>query len=83
MAKAKGKPAGFGRKRPQLNVPIERLHLDPANPRLPEEIQGRKEDALLDHLYHHFDLEEIAAPMAENGYFDEEQLVAVPNDLPK
>jgi hypothetical protein len=35
------------------------------------------------HLYDHFDLDEIAAPMAQNGYFDEEPLVAVPNDLPK
>lgn len=83
MAKAKHKPAGMGRKRPQLNLPIERLHLDPANPRLPEEVQGHEEDDLLEHLFRHFDLEEIAAPMAENGYFDEEPLVAVPIDLPK
>jgi hypothetical protein len=38
---------------------------------------------LLQHLYTHFDLEEIAAPMAQNGYFDEEPLVAVPFGLPK
>lgn len=37
----------------------------------------------MQHLYEHFDLDEIAAPMAQNGYFDEEPLVAVPNDLPK
>jgi len=57
--------------------------LDPANARLPEEVQGRSEDELLQHLFNHFDLEEIAAPMAQNGYFDEEPLVAVPDDLPK
>ena len=37
----------------------------------------------MQHLFEHFDLEEIAGPMAQNGYFDEEPLVAVPNDLPK
>jgi hypothetical protein len=76
-------PAGLGRKRPLRNVEIARLHLDPANPRLPEEAQGRSEAELMRHLYEHFDLEEIAAPMAQNGYFDEEPLVAVPNSIPK
>ena len=76
-------PAGLGRKRVLLNLEIDRLHLDPANPRLPEEAQGRSEDELLRHLFEHFDLEEIASPMGQNGYFDEEPLVAVPNHLPK
>src|SRR5713226_9408049 len=76
-------PAGLGRKRPLRNLAIARLHLDPANPRLPEEAQGGSEDELMQHLFEHFDLEEIAAPMAQNGYFDEEPLVAVPNGLPK
>jgi hypothetical protein len=76
-------PAGLGRKRPLYNVGIARLHLDPENPRLPEEAQGSGETDLMQHLYEHFDLEEIAAPMAQNGYFDEEPLVAVPKDLPK
>src|SRR6266568_3989627 len=77
------KPAGLGRKRLLLNVPIGRLHLDPENPRLPEEAQGRKEAEVLKHLFDHFDLEEIAAPMGQNGYFDEEPLVAIPIGLPK
>jgi hypothetical protein len=81
--KSPSKPAGLGRKRPLRNLAIERLHLDPANPRLPEEAQGRGEDELMQHLYDHFDLDEIAAPMGQNGYFDEEPLVAVPNGLPK
>ena len=76
------RPAGVGRKRLLKNVEIQRLHLDPANPRLTEEAQGRSEDELLEHLYLHFDLEEIAAPMGVNGYFDEEPLVAVPIGLP-
>ena len=76
-------PAGLGRKRVLLNLEIDRLHLDPANPRLPEEAQGRGEDEILQHLFEHFDLEEIATPMGQNGYFDEEPLVAVPIGLPK
>jgi len=82
-SKRSAEPAGLGRKRPLRNLEIARLHLDSANPRLPEEIQGRIEDEVLQHLYEHFDLEEIATPMGQNGYFDEEPLVAVPNDLPK
>ena len=76
-------PPIYGRKRPFMPVPIERLHLDSDNPRLPEEIQGRPEPELLQYLYDHFALEEIAGPMAENGYFDEEPLVAIPDNLPK
>ena len=75
-------PAAKGHKRPQLDIPIARLHLDAANPRLPEEIQGRPEEELLKHLFDHFDLEEIADPMAKNGYFDEEPLVVVPLNVP-
>jgi hypothetical protein len=75
-------PAGAGHKRPQLDIPIERLHLDSANPRLPEEIQGKGEPEVLQHLYDHFDLEEIADPMGRNGYFDEEPLVVVPQKVP-
>lgn len=72
------RPTGVAPKRPQLDIPIERLHLDPANPRLPEEIQGKSEDDVLRHLFEHFDLEEIAGPMGKNGYFQEEPLVVVP-----
>jgi len=75
-------PAALGRKRPLLNVEIERLHLDADNPRLPEEAQGTNEDAVLKHLFEHFDLEEIASPMGQNGYFDEEPLVAIPLNAP-
>lgn len=74
-------PVGQGRKRPQLNVDIDRLHLDVLNPRLPEEIQGSKESSVLEHLLH-FDLDELADSMGQNGYFDEEPLVVVPDDLP-
>lgn len=35
--------AGLGRKKPQLDIPIDRLELDPRNPRLPEEVQGKSQ----------------------------------------
>lgn len=76
-------PAGLGRKRPQLDIPLDRLHLDVQNPRLPEEAQNKPEDDVLIHLFNHFDLEEISDSMVRNGYFDEEPLVAVPKTLPK
>ena len=72
-----------GRKQPLLYLPVGRLSLDPQNPRLPEEAQGEKEPTLLDVLYREFDLDELAFSLAQNGYFDEEPLVAIPNELPK
>ena len=72
----------YGRKRPQLNIEVKRLHLDALNPRLPESIQGQKEQVILKELFEEFSLEEIADSISQNGYFDEEPLVAIPNDLP-
>ncbi len=74
--------SGYGRKRPQVNKPVSLLHLDNQNPRLPEEAQGKSEEELLNVLYREFFLDELADSMAENGYFDEEPLVAVPHKLP-
>lgn len=74
--------AGAGRKRPLLNISIDQLMLDPLNPRLPEETQGKKENDICHALYRFFDIEELAYSIAENGYFDEEPLVAIPKDLP-
>jgi hypothetical protein len=76
------KIAGFGRKRPQLNIAVEKLHLDSKNPRLPEEWQTKDEKQLVRILYEHFKLDELAESMARNGYFDEEPLIATPRDLP-
>ena len=76
-------PAGLGRKHPQLDIPVANLFLDSENPRLPEEAQGKKEAEILDVLYREFSLDELADSMAQNGYFDEEPLVAIPQNLPK
>lgn len=75
--------AGLGRKRPQLNIPIELLDLDPENPRLAKENEESTQLDLLQVLYNEFDIEELAYSMSENGYFDEEPIVVVPKKLPK
>ena len=56
---------------------IENLHLDPENPRLPEEVQGKSEFDILQVLYRDFDLEELAYSITENGYFTQEPIVVV------
>jgi hypothetical protein len=74
--------AGIGKKRPQLNIPSEKLLLDPENPRLPLDVQGSNQEKLMYSLYKDFDLRELAESLSQNGYFDEEPLVAIPKDLP-
>lgn len=74
--------AGKGRKRPQLNIPIEQLIVDNENPRLAEEYLGGEQEEILTVLYEQFDLEELAFSLVSNGYFDEEPIVVVPTNLP-
>jgi hypothetical protein len=69
--------------REQVSISIERLHLDPNNPRLPEEAIGKSERELLRVLYREFNLAELAESLAKNGYFREEPLVAIPRSVPK
>jgi hypothetical protein len=71
-----------GHKSPRLYLNIDNLRLDPNNPRLPEDAQGKKQPMLLEVLYKKFNLDELADSMAQNGYFDEEPLVAIPHRLP-
>lgn len=75
--------SGQGRRRPLLDLSVDQLHLDTNNPRLPEDVQGRSEEQVLESLKRVFDLEELAYSLSENGYFDEEPLVAIPQNLPK
>lgn len=79
----KKKISGVGRKRPQIDIPLEILKVDNMNPRLAEEYHGGTQLDILSVLYDEFDLGEIAYSMAENGYFDEEPIVVVPEKLPK
>lgn len=74
--------AGTGRKRPLLNISTQNILLDPENPRLPQDVQGKSQKEIIYALYKFFDTEELAYSMTENGYFDEEPLVAIPSNLP-
>lgn len=69
--------AGLGPKKKVEQIPVGKLLLDPDNPRLPEDSQGATQSKLLEVLFEDFDLEELAFSMAQNGYFDEEPMVAV------
>ncbi|MBE5315254.1 MAG: hypothetical protein H4O13_07620 [Xanthomonadales bacterium] len=71
---------GGGKKRPLLDVEIGRLTLDPNNPRLPDEAVGQSEQKLIEVLYESFDVDELLHSMGQNGYFDEEPLVAFPSE---
>jgi hypothetical protein len=68
---------GIGDKKKVEYKGIDELHLDPSNPRLPEEVQGERESEILKALYYLFDLDELAFSMANNGYFDEEPVVVI------
>jgi len=70
------------RKHPQRDIPIDKLFLDPDNPRLPADVQGKREAEILKCLYRGFNLDELADSMFQNGYFDEEPLVVIPRKLP-
>jgi hypothetical protein len=73
----------LGQRRPNIEVDISRLHLDKLNPRLPEKVQGSAEGEIMQVLLREFNLEELADSMSENGYFNEEPLVAIPLNVPK
>ncbi len=75
--------ASLGRKRMFRYIPLDNLHHDTENPRLPKEYQGKPESDVIDALYKYFHLQELAISMAENGYFEAEPIVGIPVDLPK
>lgn len=66
----------------RLDVPVEKLLLDPENPRLRQQKQGKKQNELIEVMYKEFNIAELADSLSQNGYFAEEPLVAVPKDLP-
>lgn len=75
--------AGYGGKRPLIYKNNSLLLLDPENPRLPSDMQGRDQEQIKEVLKRYFFLDELAQSMAENGYFDEEPLVGIPESLPQ
>ncbi|MDY0910116.1 hypothetical protein [Microbacterium sp. CFBP9034] len=59
-------------------VPVGELDLDPDNPRLPEDIQGASQSAILEYLYENDVLEELIESYLTNGYFESEPLITLP-----
>jgi hypothetical protein len=61
-------------------LPIDGLHLDPKNPRLPEEISGEDESELIEFVAEEYDSLRVAQSVAEYGYFQAEPLIGVEED---
>ena len=61
-------------------IQVERLRLDDANPRLPESRRGQTQSEILDYLYRHGVLGELAQSYVDNGFFQHEPLIVVPGD---
>ncbi len=78
--------AGIGRRKPQLDIPINIINLDKENPRIvPYNSDGKKltQLDLITILYEYFDTQVIAMSLVANGYFDEEPIIVIPENLPK
>lgn len=61
-------------------MPVDRLILDPQNPRLPEDVQHQPQSVRLTYLFENAVLDELARSMLENGFFPHEPLVVLPED---
>jgi len=72
----------YSNEKTPLEIPLEKLHLDGLNPRLPEEEIGKQEEEILGTLILNFDLEDLAESIANNAYFDEEPMIVTPLNLP-
>ena len=62
------------------HIAVDRLRLDDANPRLPESMHGRTQSEILEFLYHHAVLGELAQSYVDNGFFQHEPLIVAPVD---
>jgi len=77
--------AGKGNRKPQIDVNISLIELDNCNPRLVPYLSDPSKASQLDLitvLFENFNTEEIALSLVENGYFDEEPIIIVPNEIP-
>ena len=61
-------------------VDVADLRLDSLNPRRTDREINKTQADLLVELYRRFDLDDLLASLAENGYFSEEPLIAIPDD---
>lgn len=59
--------------------PVEDLLLDPENPRLPETL-SRDQQSMIDYIATTTSIEDLMGAIAENGYFEGEPLIVVPDN---
>lgn len=62
----------------QQTIELSNLELDPKNPRLPENVGGDPEEVLT-YIYLHGALDELAYSFVDNGFFEAERLIVLPN----
>lgn len=78
--------SGKGGRKPLLDIPSSKISLDRKNPRLIPYLPKTEEasqDDLIKILYEHFDSENVGLSLVQNGYFDEEPIVVVPDCFPE
>jgi hypothetical protein len=63
-----------------IMVSVDKLRLDPENPRLPESLE-RSQQAMIDYIAETTSIEELMEAIAENGFFPSEPLIAVPTSI--
>ncbi len=61
-----------------IEVPIEKLQLDPDNPRLPEKYRKAETNEVLNWMLTDATLIELMASIAENGFFPGEPIIVIP-----
>ena len=62
-----------------LLIPVEKLLLDEKNPRLPERLREKPQSEMLQYLYNHAVLDELAQSYLDNDFFPHEPLIVIPN----
>ena len=60
-----------------VHWPVEKLRLDPENPRLAETLRDASQQELLEAFYSSYDLEPLFLSMSQHGYFSEEPLIGI------
>lgn len=69
------------RKRGLFKIPIDNLILDQYNPRLYGESEHDTQDEIMAKIYDKEQIEEVASSLAVNGYFEEEPIIVVPENV--
>lgn len=82
MSETKTKPVRDGDWK-IVPMKVDRLLLDPDNPRLASADAGTDKKALVKFMWEEMAVNEVALSIAANGFFQEEPLLVIPADKPK